>query len=153
MGTDIIGGTIKSTGDEDGITSDVLIKNGTVFLDEERKYRINGKALRLRHLSYIGIDDCRYLDIFNKFKIVDVKNHSLSSFIAQWNGDMDLEDGRSGIYVKDDIYIKNKLYINGIDFKEYENQIDKNSTDIAGLKDAISSLRSTVSSIKSCNCS
>lgn len=59
----------------------------------------------------------------------------------------------TSVYANEDIYIKKKLYINGIKFDEYEKQIDKNSTDIAGLKDAISSLRSTVSSIKSCNCS
>ena len=59
----------------------------------------------------------------------------------------------TSVYANEDIYIKKKLYINGIKFDEYEKQIDKNSTDIAGLKDAISSLRATVSSIKSCNCS
>lgn len=152
-GTDIIGGTITSTGDEEGFINDITIKKGTIFLDEEKKYRITGKQLRLRHMSYVGFDGCRYLDIFNKFKIIDIENDALIAMALRLNGDINLEDGKKGIYVKDNIYIKKKLFINGIDFDEYEKQIDKNSTDIATLKDSISSLRSTISSIKSCNCS
>lgn len=136
-GADITGGIITSHGSDNGFINDVVIKDGNIYLDEARNYRINGNILRLRHLNYIGFDGCRYLDIFNKFKIVDVENDKI---FGHWFGDVNLEDGEKGIYVKDDIYIKKKLYINGTNFSDYINKINSLESRVEYLENKMDSV-------------